>query len=190
IALWNGDGTDVRHLAYDPVRQTTRALGLEGRPTLYRHVAGRQVLEAISADGESVNYYYDEAQRLIGHSAPGGRVATFRRFDPEARTLLQIDHETRIAEAQCGEHGLVETVADAFGHVYALGYDERYALASLTTASGARWSFERDRQGRVAAIASPEGRRVQLQRTGDGIVVHDAEGPHLRIATDARGRAV
>src|SRR5690606_1516855 len=190
LALWRGDGTGAQHFAYDPVRQATRAVGLDGSQTIYRHVAGRQVLEAVRADGESVNFYYDEAQRLIGHSVAGGSVATFQRLDPETRTVFQVDHETRLAEAQCGESGLVEAVSDAFGNRYALAYDERYNLVGLTTPLAATWRFERDRQGRVAAIESPEGRGLRLHRTATELTVEDAAGVRLRCTSDGRGRVV
>ncbi len=190
-ALWRADGTDVRHLAYDPLRQTTRAVALDGRQTLYRHVlaeGGALVLEAVDAEGESLNYYYDEAQRLIGHAAPGGAAVTFQRLDPEAGTRVQIDHEHRFAEAQCGPSGLVETVADAFGNVFALGYDERFNLVRLTTPLGAVWAFERDRRGRPAALRSPAGRHVTFRRDGTALAVEDGEGLRLRLVTDRFGR--
>ena len=190
-ALWRADGTDVRHLAYDPLRQTTRAVALDGRQTLYRHVlaeGGALVLEAVNAAGESLNYYYDEAQRLIGHAAPGGAAITFQRLDPEAGTRVQVDHEHRFAEAQCGPSGLVETVADAYGNTFALCYDERFNLVRLTTPLGAAWAFERDRRGRVTALASPAGRRVSLRHDGAALAVEDGDGRRLRLATDRFGR--
>ena len=190
-ALWRADGTDVRHLAYDPLRQTTRAVALDGRQTLYRHVlaeGGALVLEAVNAAGESLNYYYDEAQRLIGHAAPGGAAITFQRLDPEAGTRVQVDHEHRFAEAQCGPSGLVETVADAYGNTFALCYDERFNLVRLTTPLGAAWAFERDRRGRVTALASPAGRRVSLRHDGTALAVEDDGGLRLRLAFDRFGR--
>lgn len=189
-ALWHSDGSSAQHFAYDPLRQVTRAIGLDGRQILYRHVLGRQVLEAVDAGGKSLNFYYDEIDRLVGRSAPCGSVATFQRIDPKARTVVQIDHETRVAEAQCGASGLVESVADAFGNRHVLGYDARYHLERVTSPLGAEWRFERDRQGRVTTIESPEGRYLRLRRTAQDLVVDDAAGTRLRCTIDARGRVV
>lgn len=190
-ALWRADGTDVRHLAYDPLRQTTRALGPDGRQTLHRHALGERgavVIEAIDAAGESLNYYYDEAQRLIGHAAAGGTVVTFQRLDPEEGTRVQLEHEERFAEAHYGPSGLAETVADAYGNTFAFGYDERFNLVRLSTPLGAAWTFERDRRGRPTAIASPAGRRLALRHDGTVLSLEDAEGERLRLTTDLGGR--
>ncbi len=191
IALWRSDGTAVTHLAYDALRQTTRAIGIDGQQTLYRYApgtAGTVVLERINAACESFNYYYDEAQHLIGYSAPDGTVAMFQRLDPESGEHFQIDHESRFSNAVLGPGGLLQSVDGGTGGVYAFDYDERFNLVGLTTPLGAAWAFERDRKGRAAAVVSPAGRRVELRREGMALAVEDEEGIRLRLTPDLYGR--
>ncbi len=191
IALWHSDATAATHLAYDALRQTTRAVGLDGRQALYRYApgaAGTVVLERIDAEGESLNYYYDEAQRLIGYSAPGGTVVTFQRLDPAKGERFQVDYESRFSNAVLGPGGLIETINGSSGGAFAFGYDERFSLVRLTTPLGATWTFERDGKGRASALMSPAGRRIGLRREGVTLFVEDAEGLRLRLTFDLLGR--
>lgn len=190
IAVWSGDGTIVRHFAYDPLRQTTRVVGTDGEQTIYRHLLGRQVIEAIDVEGESQNFYYDEAQRLIGYTLADGTVQVFRRLDADAGTLFQIEGEQRFAEATIGASGLVATVADAFENTYRLGYDERFNLATLTMPGGGVWTMERDRQGRVVRVESPMGQAAQFQRDGSTLRVVCNDRVVHTVVTDAFGRVV
>ncbi len=191
LAVWRSDGTAATHLAYDPLRQTTRAIGLDGRQTLYRHAPGTNgqvVLERLDTEGESLNYYYDEAQQLIGHSDPGGTVVTFQRLDPAKGERFQVDHESRFSTATLGPGGLVETMEGPREGVFAFGYDERFSLTKLTLPLGATWTFERDGKGRASAIGSPAGRRIALRREGTALSVEDDEGLRLRLTSDLLGR--
>jgi YD repeat-containing protein len=193
IALWRADGTATHHLAYDPLRQTTRAVGTDGRQILFRHAlgaAGSVVLERVDAEGERLNYYYDEAQRLIGHSDPGGTVVTFQRLDPETGERFQIDYEGRLANATLGANGLVESLESGAEGAFVLGYDERFNLVRLTTPLGADWAFARDRKGKLSAVVSPAGRRVDVRRDGATLAVEDGRGPRLRLTSDLFGRTV
>ena len=191
IALWRSDGTATHHLAYDDRRHATRAVSTDGRQTLYRHAigaAGPVVLERVDAEGESLNYYYDEAQRLIGYSEPGGTAVTFQRLDPEKGERFQADYESRFSTAALGPSGLVESVESASEGSFGFEYDDRFNLVRLTTPLGAAWTFVRDRKGRVATIVSPAGRRADLRRDGATLTVEDAGGPRLRLTPDLFGR--
>lgn len=191
IALWRSDGTAATHLAYDALRQTTRAIGMDGRQTLYRYApgaAGTVVLERINAACESLNYYYDEAQRLIGYSGPGGTVATFQRLDAEKGEHFQVDHESRFSNAALGPGGLLQSVDGGGDEGYTFDYDERFNPVRLTTPLGAAWAFERDRKGRASAVVSPAGRRITLRREGPVLSVEDEEGTRLRLTSDLFGR--
>ncbi|MEP0548467.1 MAG: DUF6531 domain-containing protein [Rhodothermales bacterium] len=191
LAVWRSDGTAATHLAYDLLRQTTRAVGLDGRQTLYRHAPGTNgqvVLERLDTGNESLNYYYDEAQQLIGHSDPGGTVVTFQRLDPAKGERFQIDYEDRFSNATLGPGGLVEAMDGPGEGVFAFGYDERFSLTQLTTPLGATWRFERDGKGRASAIVSPAGRRIALRREGAALLVEGEEGLRLRLTSDLFGR--
>ena len=191
LAVWRSDGTAAVHLAYDLLRQTTRAISLDGRQTLYRHAPGTNgsvVLERLDTAGESLNYYYDEAQQLIGHSAPSGAVATFQRLDPAKGERFQVDYESRFANATLGAGGLLETMDGPSDGAFSFAYDERFSLTRLTTPLGADWVFERDGKGRASAIISPAGRRVALRREGATLAVEDGEGDRLRVTRDLLGR--
>lgn len=191
IALWRTDGTSVYHLAYDDLRHTTRALSTDGRQALYRHVVGPGgvfVLERIDAAGESLNYYYDGAQRLIGHSLPGGVVATFQRLDPEQGEQFQLDYESRAATATLGPGHLLQTVEGAGGGSFAFDYDERFNPVRLTTPRGAVWTFERDAKGRTTGVTSPTGRRLTLRRDGATLTIEGEGGLRHRLGLDLFGR--
>lgn len=191
IALWRADGTAVHHLAYDDRRHTTRAVGTDGRQAFYRHAVGPQgvvVLERLDAAGESLNYYYDEAQRLTGYSEPGGAVATFQRLDAKKGERFQIDHERRMATATLGLGSLLQTVENGDDGHFAFDYDERFNLVGLTTPLGSEWTFERDGKGRATAIASPAGRRITLRRDGATLTISDDDGLRHRLTFDLFGR--
>lgn len=190
LALWRADGTAVTHLAYDALRQTTRATGLDGRQVVYRHAlgtAGSVVLEREDAAGEGLHYYYDEAQRLIGFDDPGGTVVTFQRLDPAKGELFQIDGERRFLTTTLTAAGLVATVEGDDG-AFAVDYDERFNPVRLTTPLGAAWAFERDAKGRTTAILSPAGRRVTLRRDGATLTVEGPGGLCFRLTMDGQGR--
>jgi YD repeat-containing protein len=148
------------------------------------------VLERVDAEGERLNYYYDEAQRLIGHSDPGGTVVTFQRLDPETGERFQIDYEGRLASATLGANGLVESLESGDEGAFALEYDERFNLIRLTTPLGAGWTFARDRKGRLSAVISPAGRRVDVRHDGTTVAIEDGRGPRLRLTSDLFGRTV
>jgi YD repeat-containing protein len=191
IALWRADGTAVHHLAYDDRRHTTRAVGTDGQQVLYRTAVGPQgvvVLERIDAAGESLNYYYDEAQRLAGYSEPGGSIAAFQRLDSEKGEQFQLDHERRAATATLGAGGLLKTVKGTGEGDFTFDYDERFNLVGLTTPLGFAWTFERDGKGRATAVVSPAGRRLTLRREGAMLTISDGEGVLHRLTLDLLGR--
>lgn len=190
-ALWRSDGTAVHHIAYDALRQTTCAVGTDGRQTLYRHAIGTSgsvVLERIDTEAESLNYYYDEAQRLIGYADAGGTVVTFQRFDPEKGEHFQMDRESRLWSATLGPSQLIHTIEGANDGEYVFGYDERFNLVGLTTPLGAAWTFERDGKGRLSGVVSPAGRRIAISRDGPVLTVEDGEGMRQRLTLDLLGR--
>ena len=188
LALWR-DGGEAVHLAYDDLRQATRVLDASGGQTIYRHVAGKQILERIDAGGASHNYYYDEANRLIGHGNAAG-VRAFQRLDPAEHRLAHLDREERVAFVQYHANGLATSAEDAFDNLYGLHRSETHALVGVTDPEGETWTFERDDAGRVTAVASPEGRRGRLVWDRNRLTAEDAEGTRWRETTDALGRVV
>lgn len=191
LALWRADGTAATRLHYDALRQTTRAVGLDGRQIVYRHAmgaAGSVVIEREDAEGEGLHYYYDEAQRLIGYDDAGGTVVTFQRLDADKGELVQIDGERRFLTAALNEAGLLASVEGPGEGAFALDYDERFNPVGLTTPLGARWAVERDAKARVAAVVSPAGRRVVLRREGTALTVEGPGGPRLWLTADVQGR--
>jgi YD repeat-containing protein len=191
LALWRADGTAATHLAYDALRQTTRAVGLDGRQTLYRHALGTSgsvVLEREGAAGGGLHYYYDEAQRLIGYDDAGGTVVTFQRVDPAEGELVQIDGERRFLTATLNEAGLIAAVEGGGEGAFSLDYDERFNPVRLTTPLGSVWAVERDARGRASAVVSPTGHRVILRREGPALTVEGPGGARLWLTADVQGR--
>ncbi len=188
LALWR-DGGEAVHLAYDDLRQATRVLDASGRQTIYRHVAGKQVLERVDPGGAAHTFYYDEASRLIGHGDAAG-VPTFQRLDPKKNRLAHLHREERVAFVQYGENGLAESAEDAFGNVCSFRWDETHGLAGVAGPDGEAWRIARDDLGRVTEVASPEGRAARLAWERNRLTVEDAEGTRWRETTDARGRRV
>ena len=163
IALWRSDRSQVRLLAYDDLRQTTRVTDTNGTQTIYRHLMGQRVQVRVDPLGKAQEYYYDEQEQLFGFTTTDGTVAALHQFDPDAGTLGQIDGQERIAFFTFNEAGLAEQVADGYDNAYTLAYDERGTLVRMETPLEAAWLFGRDDQGRVTEVTSPEGRTVRLR---------------------------
>ncbi|MFQ5571279.1 MAG: DUF6531 domain-containing protein [Rhodothermales bacterium] len=189
LALWYSDGSMVRRIAYDDLRQTTRVTDSQGAQLLCRHL-GDTVLAHIDPDGRQRDYYYDEQARLIGFTTVGRDITAFQRLDPDTGTLNHLDGGERVAFFTFNASGLAEHVADGFDNQYRLAYDERGNLIRLTTPTEAVWTFERDARGRVTEVISPEERRVRLSYSKDGCTrtVTDDLGLLVEETCDLFGR--
>ncbi|MGB3543180.1 DUF6531 domain-containing protein, partial [Rubrivirga sp.] len=186
VALWGADGPGVR-LAYDALRQTTRVLDASGGQVLYRHVLGQRVLERIGHAGENRVYYYNEADRFIGHGE-NDHVCEHQQLDPGERRLSLLNHEEQIAFVDYDEDGLASRASDATEHSATLEWSDGHALVGLTTPGEHAWTFGRDDHGRITSVTSPEGRSVTLRWSPSGLALEDAEGTRWQETWDARGR--
>jgi|GEM_PF-4048092 len=185
-ALWNNDGSGVRLLDYDDLRQTTRIVNTLGEQALYRHSEKTQVLSQVDPLGESQYFYYDKALHLTGYSVEGGGVATIQNVADGA--LMQADGEERVAFLQYNDEGLLESVAGALENTSTLGYDEAQNLTLYRCPGGAMWTFERDKRGRVIRVTSPEGRWVSRTHGDRTVTVEDDVGPLHTDTYDGLGR--
>ncbi|QXD13880.1 hypothetical protein GQ464_010400 [Rhodocaloribacter litoris] len=192
IAIWQADGSAVRHLAYDEVRQATLVLDTGGYQTIYQHAAPDCVLGRVDPESREQFFYYDEQGGLAGFSGEGGRVITFQRWNREERTFTRVDDETSFLLLQLDGQGLATEAEDAYGHRYGYTYDAQGGLVRFTLPSGVAWTFERDRQGRLVQVLSPEGRRVRLAYGRDGRTrtVADDLGERFSARYDLLGRLV
>ncbi len=188
VALWGGDGPGVR-LAYDALRQTTRVLDASGGQVLYRHALGQRILARVGHAGTNRVYYYNEADRYIGHGL-GDHVCEHQQLDPAERRLSLLDHEERIAFVDYSENGLASRASDVTEHAAAFEWNDAHALIGLTTPGGAAWAFARDAAGRVATMRSPMGRLATLRWSPSGLALEDAEGTRWQETWDARGQVV
>lgn len=166
-ALWRGDGSAVRRIAYDAVRQATRGVLATGEQIVYRHVPPGQVIEQIDPDGRSQNYYYDEAQRLVGFSDEEDGVEAFQQLDADEGVFTLVSGGERLAFLDVEEDGLVTGATDALDHRHVMKHDAAHRLARVVTPGGATWQVARDARGRVMEVVSPEERTVYIEHASD-----------------------
>jgi YD repeat-containing protein len=188
VALWDDAGT-VLHANHDPARMTARVWDRDGAQTIFRHAAGKAVLERIAPAGPSQGFYYDEAERLIGHSRDDGTIRTFQRLDPATMELSHIDGD-RLAFVEYDEGGGATAIASADETRIQLENGADGLPRAIIDGLGERWAFERDRQGRVTAIASPEGRRLTLRWSRQHRQAEGPAGAVRRDSLDESGRTV
>jgi YD repeat-containing protein len=189
LAVWDDAGR-AYHVRHDDLRQLRRVVDPTGGQTLYQHVLSRQVLERIGHCGESQAYYYDEIERLIGHSVRGGRVATFHRHDGKKGRISHLESQERAAFADLADSNRTIAFSDAYERLYELTLDERALLTGITTPEGAGWRFDRDKAGRVTAIHCPLGRKVGVQWGRKERIVTDGKAVVRRETFDDLGRLV
>lgn len=191
VALWNSDGSVVRKIEYDDLRQVTRVTGIQAKQSLYKHLYQRIVTEQIDPLAKSQHYYYDGGA-FLGYATDKGTVGSLQKMDREALTLIQADGESRIATYTYNNLGVAESILDGYDNLFSLEYDDKANLNRLITMRGATWSFLRDERGQVKGISSPEGRKIRLNYSKGGreLTISDDLGLRFEAKYDPMGRLI
>jgi len=190
MTLWYEDGTEMRQISYDTLRQTTRVVDTLGFSSLYQFDQNGCVLARIDPTGKRQDYNYDESLCLLAYSTPGGPVDRLEKVENDVVT--QIFDGKYLTTCFLNQQGLVTRFSDTLENQYNLEYDARGNLCSFRTPLDAIWNFELDKLGRQTAIVTPEGRRLQFFYSKDGqtLTAEDEIGLCYRVKCDDMGRPV
>lgn len=122
-----------------------------------------------NAAGEASTFEYDARGFLARHTDPAGNITVFERVDDLVRRVLRPDGTTR-----------------------AYDYDGYGGLCGVTLETGARYSVDRDRKGRIVAVYGPSGlvERYAYDEAHNLVLVTGPEGEVTSYAYDDLGRAV
>lgn len=150
-----------------------------------------QVQRVSDPGGQRWSWRRDAQGRVVGIEEPAGRIHAWER-DGEGRlaavgrgpmpTCLRWDPEGRLIEIQDPTGGLTRLDRDGAGHVLRIidplgntvsfqrGMDGMPEVIDGRV-PGERWRIERDLLGRPTRVQGPDGRRLELVRSGAGRLI-------------------
>ncbi|VXC55649.1 DUF6531 domain-containing protein [Nocardioides sp. AX2bis] len=189
-----------RTFVRDAADRVVEAVDARGGTTRYAHDDADRVVSAIDPLGGRSTYAYDEAGRLVERTDPLGRQVRFtydaagrpvERTDPTGgRVGWTYDAAGLPDSFQVGERTSSRTERDHRGrrtrivehgpgreHVHELAWDPRGLLVERSR-DGLSVRWDRDAEGRVAAITAPDGSTTRYERDAAGRVV-DVQHPVL-----------
>jgi RHS repeat-associated protein len=170
VHVTGADGTNERHIKYDPVERITEERDSHGQPWLYEYNDKGQITKATTPTGATVLTQYDSEGRVVGEVA--------------------CDKFTRKYEYdELGRKVAIHYPGDRTARIE---YDDQHYAIGTTDSRGLRTAFERDERGLVTGIVLPDGRRIEREYDahGDLVLERDPTGAAVRFAYDVCGRAV
>lgn len=193
----------------DAFGRTVASIAPDGATTTYRYHPVGTVQEVVHPDGLRVVTEVDEGGRVVAVTdALGGRFEL--RYSPAGRLLERRSPSGRVHRYGYDEAGRLVSAPGAPGDHVALDLDPRGRILARTSATRGRVSYdyndagelvgitgpsattvaERDRAGRITAVADGAGARSTFEWDGRGLLgaASDAAGLAATFARDIRGR--
>jgi RHS repeat-associated protein len=161
----------ARTFGYDPFGQVTRTI------------------ETPSGGGDPIEttYQRDAAGRLTGVDRPEGRVER-SELDGEGRPIKRRTGQ-RVSTLRYNGMGKIVEHVDGLGRTTRLTYDLHQHPLTLVAPGERRWTWTRDKLGRVTRMSRPGGARVGYAYDGDGnlLQLRTADGRVVTRTWDAAG---
>lgn len=132
----------------------------------------------------------DDDDLLVARIDGAGNQTSWE-YDARGHMVRQIDAAGNV-ETYVFEDDLPVEYVDPAGNSTRHGFDASGALVAIDGPTGDRWVIERDREGRVAAIADATGTRRRFGYDDQANLVEETTGRRARTVTrhDALGRIV